>query len=63
MARKATAVAALPREKDPIKRVLVRIPDSLHHRLRLQAVQNRTTMEAIVRDALERVITVRGGGT
>jgi hypothetical protein len=45
-----------PETEEPIKRVMVRMPDSLHHRLRLLAVERRTTMEEIVRAAVTREI-------
>jgi hypothetical protein len=33
------------------------MPDSLHHRLRMAAVERRTTMEAIVWQAVERELS------
>jgi hypothetical protein len=51
----------MPRQKkpttgneEPIKRVLVPMPDSLHHRIRVLAAERRTTMQAIIREMLER---------
>jgi hypothetical protein len=41
-------------EGELIKRVMVPMPDSLHHRIRVMAAERRTTMQAIIRDALER---------
>jgi hypothetical protein len=47
------AVAALSRG-EPIRRIMVPMPDSLHHRIRVLAAERRTTMQEIIRDALER---------
>jgi hypothetical protein len=41
---------------EPTKRLSVEIPDRLHHQLRLQAVEQRTTVAAIIREMLEREI-------
>ena len=44
---------------EPTRRLSVEIPDSLHHQLRLLALQERTTLAAIVRELLEREIAAR----
>jgi hypothetical protein len=44
---------------EELKRVVVRMPDSLHHRLRIAAVERRTTMEAIVWQAVERELSTK----
>ena len=44
---------------EPTRRLSVEIPDSLHHRLRLLALEERTTLAAIVREMLEREIASR----
>ena len=46
--------AAATKDADPIKRVMVPMPDSLHHRLRVLAAERRTTMQVLIREALER---------
>jgi predicted HicB family RNase H-like nuclease len=45
---------------EPIKRVMVPMPDSLHHRIRVLAAERRQTMAEVIREALEREVA-RGG--
>ena len=42
------------RPEEPTKRLVVEIADSLHYRLRMLAVQRRTTVANIVRTLIER---------
>jgi hypothetical protein len=39
---------------DQMKNVLFKIPDSLHHSIKLLAVERRTTMQELLWEALER---------
>jgi hypothetical protein len=41
-------------ETEPMKRLVVLIPDKLHHRARVLAAERRVTMAELVREALER---------
>jgi hypothetical protein len=50
------------RPEEPMRRLSVEIPDGLHHRLRRLALDERTTLAAIVRELLEREIARREGG-
>ena len=43
-------------ETEPIKRVMVPMPDSLHHRIRVIAAERRLTMAEVIREALEREV-------
>jgi predicted transcriptional regulator len=45
-----------PPETEPIKRVMVPMPDSLHHRIRVIAAERRLTMAKVIREALEREV-------
>ena len=47
------------RPVEPMRRLSVEIPDDLHHRLRRLALDERTTLAAIVREMLEREIERR----
>jgi len=47
------------RPEEPMRRLSVEIPDNLHHRLRRLALDERTTIAAIVREMLEREIERR----
>jgi hypothetical protein len=37
-----------------MRKILFQIPDSLHHRIKLMAVERRTTMQELLWEALER---------
>jgi predicted transcriptional regulator len=50
------------RADEPMRRLSVEIPDSLHHRLRRLALDERTTLAAIVRELLEREVARRTKG-
>jgi plasmid stability protein len=50
-------------EDEELKRVMMRIPASLHHRLRIRAAERQTTMEAILRNMLERELSSSGRET
>jgi plasmid stability protein len=45
-------------DDEQLKRVMMRIPGSLHHRLRVRAAEQRTTMEEIARQSLERELSL-----
>jgi hypothetical protein len=47
---------------DPIRRIMVRLPDSVHHRVRVMAAEQRTTMAEIIREAVERAVMKGKGG-
>jgi predicted DNA-binding protein len=49
-------------ENDVQKRVMVPMPPALHHRLRVLAAEEQTTMADIIREALEREIARRRDG-
>jgi plasmid stability protein len=50
--------APVVEEEEQLKRVMMRIPASLHHRLRVRAAERQTTMEGILREVLERELSV-----
>ena len=51
-----------PKVKDEtIRRVLVHLPDSVHHRVRVVAAERRTTMDRVIREAVERAV-MKGAG-
>jgi hypothetical protein len=41
-------------EGEPIRKFIMPLPDSLHHRIRVMAAERRTTMAELMREALER---------
>jgi hypothetical protein len=55
MAKKEPAPAPKPAEEEPLKRLTLNIPESLHMRIRIDALRRKTTATEIVTEVLQRV--------
>jgi hypothetical protein len=61
MKQKDAPMANARTASEPTSRLVVIIPDNLHHRLRVLAAEQRSTIAEITREALEREIARRRG--
>ena len=55
MPRKLSLQSTASKE-EPTRRVLVHLPDSVHHRVKVVAAERRTTMDRVIREAVERAV-------